>query len=187
LSALAQGVVFVDLDRDKVHLGFDDEGANGIDHKMMQPSLPSELHDKDANKLKAKLEECGGMAYLACSGGVKGRIFTGDGDQLQNETRPWYAQMSKVDSGSSQAPRLQILSKTDKAFPDNQQLNPIDGFLSEQGHTSELTPRDESKGSGRKRKPFKVKRWTSLDDKSNSETVKESNTSLLEMIEVRFF
>ena len=182
-----KGVVFVDLDRDEVHLGFDDEGANGIDRKMMQPRLVPELPDKDANKLKAKLDECGGIAYLACSAGVKGRIFTGDGEQLLNETRPSYAQMSKVDFGSSQAPRMQILGKTDKAFPDNQQLNPIDGFLSEQGHTSELTPRSESKAIGRKRNPFKVKRWPSLDDGLKSETAKESHTSLLEMMEVRNF
>jgi hypothetical protein len=178
-----KGVVFVNLDRDEVDLGFDDE-----EHNTMRPRLAPDLPDKDANKLKAKLEKFGGMAYLACSGGVKGKILTGDGSQLQNSTRPLYAQMSNVDSGSSQDPRMQTLSKTDKAYPDNQQLSAIDGFLSEQGHTSEVTPRDDPKATGKMRSAFnKLKQLTSDDDGSKGETVKESSISLLEMTEVRFF
>jgi hypothetical protein len=176
-----KGVVFVNLDRDEVDLGFDDE-----EHKAMRPRMAPHLPDKVANKLKATLETCGGLAYLACSGGVKGRILTGDGSELQNSARPLYAQISPVDSGSSQAPRMQTLGQTDKAFPDNQQLNAIDGFLSEQGHTSELTPRDDPKATRKMRSAFsKLKRRASNDDGSNGKTVKESSISLLEMTEVR--
>lgn len=138
-----QGVVFVNLDKDEVHLGFDDAGTHG--HASgAPPRFPPALPEKDVVKLKAKLDEFGGTAYLFPSTKVKGRVLTGDGNDLQNSTRPSYSQWETVDLKKSAMPRMQTFSNADNAFPDGKQLDPISGFLSEHGHTSGLSSRDDT-------------------------------------------
>ena len=181
-----KGVVFVNLDRDEVHLGFDDEGTSGGERDL-PPRFVPELPEKDALKLKEALEEYGEVAYLLLSSKVKGRIFTGIGTLLQNSTRPTYAKMSSVDLASSAASRMQILGRTDKAYPDGQQLDPINGFLSEQGHTSGVIPGKDSKARSKARNPFKKlgRRLDPNNSTSNGKPLKESliSTSLLETVE----
>lgn len=133
-----KGVVFVNLDTDEIHLGYDDEGAFGNATSSSYRFAPA-LPEKDSLKLKAKLDEFGESVYLYPSTKVKGRVLTGDGDDLQNSTRPSYCQWEKLDLKMSTTPRIRTFSKADNAFPDGQQLDPISGFLSEQGHTSDLT------------------------------------------------
>ena len=173
-----KGVVLVNLDRDEIHLGFDDDTPN------MSPRLAPALPEKDAAKLKAKLEESAGMAYLAPGSGVSGRLLTGDGEGLANLTRPYYTQMTSASQTKSPAPRMQTLSKAEKAFPDNQQLNPISGFLSEQGHMSGVSTRDDSKHRSKKRNPFKRGRKTAYDGSSGEGGTSTAGPGLLEMGEV---
>ena len=68
------GVVFVDLDRDEVHLGFADDDASA---KRIIPSLP----ERDAGKLKDMLMKHAACAYVMPSTQVVGSITTGKGEQ----------------------------------------------------------------------------------------------------------
>jgi len=68
------GVVFVDLDRDEVHLGCDDNDATS---ERVIPSLP----DRDAGKLKDMLLKHASGAYIMPSTQNVGSITTGDGRQ----------------------------------------------------------------------------------------------------------
>jgi len=185
-----KGVVYVNLDKDEVHLGFDDEGTHG--NSVPARSAP-ELPERDALKLKAKLEEFGGTAYLFPSNKVKGRILTGDGHDMQNSSRPSYSHWENVDLKKSAAPRMQTFSMTDRAFPDGQQLDPISGFLSEQGHTSGLSSREEAKPSSKTRSNPLKKLGRKIDlvksTSNNGKGSKEAAASicLLEMEEPEGF
>lgn len=138
-----RGVVFVDLDRDVVHLGFHPETTA----QRAVPALP----ERDAAKLKSKLEEFGGGMYLVPDSGWKGSITTGNGDRLENINREAYAQMSLVDLAACKIRRKDVLGRLDKAFPDNEELTEMGEFFSEHG---QLKERDETHrsdpGSGAK-------------------------------------
>lgn len=82
-----EGVVFVDLDEDVVHLGYD--------HNSQQRRIP-DLPDRDILQLKVELEELTDQLYLLPSCGIKGRITTEDGKILDNSMREPYSQMTRL-------------------------------------------------------------------------------------------
>jgi len=154
-----RGVIFVDLDNDIVHLGFDDDTP----HKRVTPRLP----EREAGKLKSKLDEYGRLAYLPSDKHVPGTIMTGNGEILPNHMREEYAKGEAEDStqASNKSSRREhggrssgeegggrkkrhgslgtvrrigdardaTLGKSDLAFPNNEHLLPIDTFATEQG------------------------------------------------------
>jgi DENN (AEX-3) domain len=119
------GVVIVDLDRDEVHLGYDDQ--SDADHRLL-PSLP----DRHAMKLRAKLLEFAAGAYIVPNTQRIGFVSTGYGIEVPSINREPYAQTHDVPSNNSLR-RRDVLPQTDKAFGDNDLLVPLSGFLSEQG------------------------------------------------------
>jgi len=107
------GVVFVDVDHDIVHLGFEDDAMTS--YARGTPLLP----EKAATKLKVNLDKFGGMAYLSPTFGVgnagsggrkkkietnynekKGRVTCGNEEPLDNGFRESYAHESHINSSS---------------------------------------------------------------------------------------
>jgi DENN domain-containing protein 5 len=127
-SKRPHGVVFVDIDRDVVHLGFDDSGRN-----RELPSLPS----RDALKLKATLNEFGSPVYLIPDSGIEGCILMGDSLLMINKERPDYAQMSNVVVNAESLGRTEVFSITDKAYRDEDLSAAVSGFRSIHGHLEE--------------------------------------------------
>jgi len=131
------GVVFVDLDKDIVHLGHEEEmnGGSSMTEKRLPPSLP----EKAAAKLKSKLEDFASSAYLMPANGMKGMITYGEGELLADHLRePYvYQETQKTAAESSMNNRFDILEKSENAFSDpGQDLQPIQSFLSEEGQLS---------------------------------------------------
>ena len=120
-----KGVVIVDLDRDEVHLGYDDQ-ANAGPRNI--PSMP----DRHAMKLRAKLLECAATAYVVPSTQRIGFISTAHGVEVPSSNREAYAQTNEIPSNDTLR-RRDVLPQTNKAFSDNELLVPLSGFLSEQG------------------------------------------------------
>lgn len=131
------GVVFVDLDKDNVHLGFQETHGPYAEHTQT-PHLP----DRDAAKLKQRLEEFGGHAFLMPVNGIKGMITVGDDELLQNKDREPYARMEITEPTSVRSDRSRVLAECDKAFDDN--LKDLEGFLSQEGHIVERSDRTEA-------------------------------------------
>jgi DENN domain-containing protein 5 len=123
------GVVFVDLDRDVVHLGFV-EGSQGRSHRPKRRTTP-DLPDRDSIKLKQRLDECADTMYIVPASGIKGMITSGNGQMLQNSSREPYAHMviSAELKGSSK--RMETLLNADKAY--SEEMSSVDGFSSEHG------------------------------------------------------
>jgi|AntRauTorckE5430_2_1112549.scaffolds.fasta_scaffold01186_2 hypothetical protein len=127
------GVVFVDLDHDVVHLGFDEKDNTGSEGR-----LPTLLPEKDANKLKSQLEACAGVEFIAPGTNSKGRMTYGAGSVLPNEKRPTYCRAMYAEATIS---RSQCLAETDMAFLEYEHLMPIDFSA------GTLTNTNDSKGS----------------------------------------
>jgi hypothetical protein len=121
-----KGVVIVDLDRDEVHLGYNDQADAG---PRNIPSLP----DRHAMKLRAKLLEFAASAYVVPNTQRIGFISTSHGVEVPSSNREPYAQTNEIPSNDTLR-RRDVLPQTNKAFSDNELLVPISGFLSEQGH-----------------------------------------------------
>lgn len=117
------GVVFVDLDNDTVHLGYDDSTADFQRRKM--PRFPP----KDVGKLKAKLDKSGGCAYADVPGAPKGRITWGDGERIENGIREIYGVESYVPT-TAQNLRKVVFDSIGFAFPNNEHL---ENFSSSEG------------------------------------------------------
>ena len=157
-----EGVVFVDLDKDEVHLGFSD----GSDRTMLRttPSFP----EKKAQKLKAKLDEFASSAYLLPTTGKAGTITTGNAVPLSYDRRDSYAHIHPSEIPLNHGfgyTRKDVFGSVDRAYRDNELLTPINGFLSEHGQLSKrssLVPTVKNKSS---RSLFKKKnsRSTSAD------------------------
>lgn len=79
-----EDAIFVDLDRDVIHIGDD----------MPLPKIP----EHDAQKLSSSLEQAGGSVYVIPNSGIKGCIMAGFKRALlvQNEHRPRYAHMTTM-------------------------------------------------------------------------------------------
>jgi hypothetical protein len=146
-------VVFVDLDRDVIHLGIDD--LTNENRKL--PPLPP----RDALKLKTSLEEAGGSMYLLPNSGIKGCIMEGHKELLllPNEDRPKYAQMQSVALDADSVCRNDVLAKTKKAY-DEAELAEEPGFRTVHGQMKEQDDGNETDSSGDfngKRTPRKLR------------------------------
>ena len=190
-----QGVVFVDLDRDIVHMGSDEDS----NYPRMLPALP----EKGALKLRAKLEEHGACIYLAPDNAkVEGNTIThGYGEVMADSKResyaatsvPFFGVTSSVTSergsttgsgefGREKRPTLRrrnVLRTMDKAYQENELLTPITGFLSEQGQLYNREPargRLKAQKSGTMGKMFNIRRLRSHVSTYDKESA-HSNTS----------
>lgn len=176
-----QGVVFVDLDRDIVHMGSDEDS----NYPRMLPALP----ERGALKLRAKLEEHGACIYLAPDNAkVEGKTIThGYGEVMADSKRESYAATSvpffgvtsvtsvtergsttgSEEFGREKIPALRrrnVLRTMDKAYQENELLTPITGFLSEQGQLYNREPargRLKTQKSGTMGKMFNMRRLRS--------------------------
>jgi hypothetical protein len=152
-----KGVVFVDLDRDVVHLGFDDETGR----RRSTPCLPP----RDALKLKAALEDHGSSVYILPNTGLKGCIMTGNSLLLIDEERQRYSQMQHIEVDPESLGRKEVFEMTDKAYHENDLATAMGGFRTEYGqlssqdtvvttHSNGSQQSTRGKGSARKtRKP----------------------------------
>ena len=127
-----RGVVFVDLDRDIVHLGVV-EDMTGQLHKETSRTTPA-LPERDSMKLKLKLDECGGTIYITPASGIKGMLTSGNGQLLQNVSREPYAHMEVNADQKGSNKRLEILFRSEKAYHDSQNMESIHSFSCEHGH-----------------------------------------------------
>lgn len=137
-----KNVVFVDLDRDVIHLGIDEI----TDENRKVPHLPY----KSALKLKASLEEAGGSVYLLPNSGIKGCIMEGHNELLlvQNEDRPKYAQMQSVTLDADSLTREDVLGKTKKAYDENELSEGIQGFRTVHGMMKDQDDHDSESSDG---------------------------------------
>jgi DENN (AEX-3) domain/uDENN domain/Putative GTPase activating protein for Arf len=210
-----QGVVFVDVDRDIVHLGYDEDSNK----PRMVPALP----EKGALKLRAKLEEHGSSLYVAPDNAkLEGStITTGHGIIISDAKREAYATTfySPLVTGaikeSSSLPdteaygrserrptarRRTVMRAIDKAYQENELLTPITGFLSEQGQLYDRAPAQQVKvqkiGMGYIFKPLRrLRSQTSLPEEDasghfNATTQNQAHSqqhgSLLDLEEVSY-
>eukprot|EP00934_Nitzschia_sp_Nitz4_P002603 Nitzschia sp. Nitz4//scaffold38_size140716//63852//70157//NITZ4_003144-RA/size140716-processed-gene-0.32-mRNA-1//1//CDS//3329550069//2593//frame0 len=128
-------VVLVDLDRDVVHLGIDED--TGENRKV--PYLPP----RDAMKLKTRLEEAGGSIHLLPDNGMKGCVMEGciKMQLIPNEARPKYAQMTSVTQPGDTHYREGILKATQKAYDKYELNHNMAGFRTIQ---DEIKPQNSS-------------------------------------------
>jgi hypothetical protein len=97
------GVVVCDLDEDIVHLGYHD-----YHEERSMPILPRTL----VLKLKSEIAEVTDPLYLIPACGLKGRITTGEGENLlQKSRREIYGHMSVLKEGSNKNLRDMIFSQ----------------------------------------------------------------------------
>ena len=163
------GVVFVDLDEDVVHLGFDEDSD---DFGRPTPRLPK----KSASKLKSALDEAGAGAYLPPPCGIKGQMTFGHGQQMPNESREAYAKEEGVVATHK---RAAFFDQIDCAFTDKHYREGVDSFVTEAGTIS-----SNSKGaasSPRTSKRWKMKGRTSTNKSSPtraSETIASGNNEM---------
>ncbi len=136
-------VVFVDLDRDVIHLGVDEL----TEENRKVPPLPP----KSALKLKISLDEAGGSMYLLPNSGIKGCIMEGHEELLlvPNDDRPKYAVMQSVTLDVDSLRRDDVLGKTKKAYDENELSEGISGFRTLHGLMKEQDGHDsDSSGHG---------------------------------------
>ena len=116
------GVVFVDLDEDIVHLGWNDDYT---EEENLMPDLP----DGAAMELRVLLEELTDHLFLVPACGIKGRITTANDQILDNSVREPYAQMTRLHDGrrsrKSRNHRKFILSTAGNAFVGEDILQPL--------------------------------------------------------------
>jgi hypothetical protein len=166
------GVVFVDLDRDVVHLGFDDNTST----PRRTPSLP----ERPALKLKKQLDEFGATAYVRPETGKYGSLTTADGTPVPYADRDAYAHTNPLEIADSSLRRKDIFGSIDKAYRDNDLLYPIKGFLSEHGQLYEREPDTPSQ----KQATSRFLRFSRHGNTSFDED-RDEHDSLLDISEVR--
>ena len=112
-------LVYVDLDRDVVQLGYDEE--TGYRRKI--PNLPF----KDASKLRTALETNGGSAYMLPISGIKGCVMSGISKMIlvTNDERPMYARMENVQIDEDSLGRKDVFEQTDKAYDETKDMAEI--------------------------------------------------------------
>lgn len=173
------GVVFVDLDRDEVHLGFEDES----DEPRSVPCLP----ERYAFKLKARIEEFASSSYVMPPSSKVATVTYGMGEKVPLARRASYLQPSSSDTKSaSLRRRREVFGNADKAYNENELQVPITGFLSEHGQFFERdapTPTSASKDRLKfsailRRSPQRAASFESIDQFHDM-------GNLLEMDEVR--
>jgi hypothetical protein len=139
--------VFVDLDLDRVHLGFAEESPT-------VPRMPPSLPERHATKLKAKLIEVAACVYVMPDSQKVGTITTGEDQELNSMELPSYAVTISSEFPSNSTRRKDVFNDLDKAYRDNELLVPISGFLSEQG---QFYGQEEQSPSNGKKKIGKYK------------------------------
>jgi hypothetical protein len=165
-----KGVVYVDLDKDIVHLGFNESEDGG---RTFTPRLPPSLPEKDAAKLRSKLQELVDAAYIVPKNGIKGLITHGEGQYLRNSMSEPYAQMEQLDPAttSSQA-RIRALEGSGSAYPDSQLEKPMQGFFSEEGQLSTKNKRDTpEKTTPKSKAKMFTKLMSKIDQRSSDPNV----------------
>jgi hypothetical protein len=174
-SRRPHGVVFVDLDRDVVHLGFEDDTS--IPRRT--PALP----ERPALKLNAKLDEFGASVYVLPSTGRYGSLTTAEGKLIPDAERDSYAHVNALEIADSPPRRKDIFGSVDKAYGDNELLFPISGFLSEQGqlYEREVDSHKEKPGSAK----FRFLRRNRHGNTSFDDDEREVHDNLLDISEVR--
>ena len=112
-------LVFVDLDRDVVQMGYDEETGD----RRTIPYLPW----KDAAKLKTALDEHGGSAYMLPNSGIKGCVMSGLSEMLlvTNDERPLYSRMENVQIDEDALGRRSVYETTDKAYDETKDMTEI--------------------------------------------------------------
>ena len=173
------GVILVDLDEDVVHLGVDED--TGLPRDI--PALP----EKDAQKLRSKLDLHASSVYLTPDTDQVGTITSGKGSVVDD--RPAYARALMPDEVTR---RRHIFAEVDRAYNDNELLAPLSGFLSEDGQfqsaeTSEATPATpKATGTFRKRMRFlRLSRNRSTDSDDDEEN--EQLHDLLSIVDPQEF
>ena len=153
-----KGVVFVDLDRDVVHLGYCESEDGG---RSFTKRLPPALPEKSAIKLRKQLQEFAACEYIVPANGIKGLITHGDGEYLNNAMREPYAHMETLDPATTSADaRVRTLEESENAYPDSQGLKHAEGFYSEEGQLS-----TKAKGKAPDKADSKLKLFTKLRSK----------------------
>jgi hypothetical protein len=175
------GVVFVDLDRDEVHLGFDEETGS----PRQIPCLP----ERQAVKLKAKLDEFASCAYVVPPSGQVATITAGNGELLPLVKRASYLQPTTSSESRLNAAGLRrrdVFSNADKAYRDNELQVPITGFLSEHGQFFEQLPPTPTGTVSKSKFPrirgLGISRSSSFDSEDPAD---HANTNLLDRDDVR--
>ncbi|GKZ00040.1 hypothetical protein MPSEU_000957400 [Mayamaea pseudoterrestris] len=120
-----RGVVFVDLDSDVVHLGFEDSENRPRDI----PCLP----ERQAAKLKAKLVEFASSVYVQPASLSIGSVTCGSGERPPVSRRPSYVGFTELVPTRTKIRRRELLSQTEKAYRENDLQLPSSGFLTEHG------------------------------------------------------
>jgi hypothetical protein len=156
-----KSVVFVDLDRDVVHLGFDEDTGEARKTPCLPPSV---------EKLKLTLDECGGSVYIIPDSGIKGCIMSGETLLLVNEERETYAHMSNIVVNAESLGRAEVFACTDKAYNSNDFSERIGGFLSVNGQLSNDSNygSDDSIGSSQRKPKGVSKKRSFLRTKKSS-------------------
>ena len=176
------GVVFVDLDRDVIHLGIDE--VTGV--KRSIPSLPS----RDAMKLLSALEVAGGSVYLIPNNGIKGCIMDGskESSPVMNEERPNYSQMASVVLESEALGRKEVFSNAEKAFDGGAPTEQYSEFQTECGQIKDDYDSDSESSREGGLKFTRMKRPIFLRNKKATDTLSENKNAreqghLLDMTE----
>jgi hypothetical protein len=137
-----RGVVFVDLDSDVIHLGYEDSGNRVRD----VPCLP----ERQAMKLKAKLVEFASTVYVKPATDKSSMITCGAGERLPVSRRPSYVGLNESPTTRTKIRRRELLAQTDKAYRESDLQVPLSGFLTEDGQliSQDFTSPGQKKGSG---------------------------------------
>ena len=166
-------VVFVDLDRDMVYMGYDEETGR----KRDIPALPS----RDVGKLKSSLDGAGGSVYLIPNNGIKGCIMAGRDfvALVENEERPKYAEMSTVVIDGESLGRREVFSMADKAYDGGDITDAYSSFQTECGqikddYDSDSASSEDSRGG---RVFPKMRRPKFLRNKKSSDLLTENKTA----------
>ena len=144
------GVVFVDLDEDVVHLGWQDDvvgfGTAGLQGRTT-PALP----EKDAMKLKNRLAASASAVYVPPDSGKAACILTGNDESLPFSERDAYAQLVTAEypnqtTATGKHRRSDVFKHVDRAYNEHELYIPLDDFLTGQGLFHEKQKDAESTG-----------------------------------------
>lgn len=129
--ARPHGPVYVDLDDDIVHLGFDEEKFDGV--KQLCGRRTPTLPEKEADKLLRVLEEHANNAFLPPVCQQKGRVTYGNFEHMNNNDREPYAMQIDLELADDKREREKILPIVQLAY--NQHIVSIHNFGMKSDHS----------------------------------------------------
>lgn len=194
------GVVFVDLDNDIVHLGNDDDNDSTHYSNNHYNSSSTDFNDSGRHppcfperhvaKLKSKLQQYASSVYILPSNSTVGTVTSGTNERhIRNSERLGSYLLTELPNPMQSIRRKTVLENTDRAYKDNELLMPISGFLSEQGQFSERdmsTDVQQLQISNHTTKIFPFRNRLSKGvTPSNRNITDEVSVNLLDMDEVR--